>query len=403
MTVSTSLSLLALIVCCIQPVLAARIKLLDRMLGLDVVYIIHKTMGITAGTVAVLWPISLAVSRNDWGLLVGIGNPLPILIMDAGALLAIIIVLTSLLYRQIGFGYETWRKIHNVLALLVLIFVFTAGMFDSGGMENEIIKFLRTFFLLTSLSVYTYHKFLGPWQRRKHPFRVAEIQRETHNVWTLKLSPPDGYPVLTHIPGQFQFLTFYRGKGLPQEEHPFTISSSGADELHSSTIKESGDFTSTIGKTQIGDEIAVQAPFGRFSYVFYPDEQNIVFIAGGIGITPFMSMLRHMRITKAVKKVLLLYANNNEQDIVFRDELDEIAKGEKPELTVIHVLSKPDVAWKGKRGFINKEFIERSINGEVTDWAFYVCGPPPMMSAIISLVVSMGVSPVHIHSERFAL
>jgi predicted ferric reductase len=403
MTLSSSLSLIALIALCFQPVLAARIKWLDRMLGLDVVYIIHKTMGIMAGTVAALWPITLAVSRNDWGLLLGIGSPLPICFMDAGAILAIIIVLTALLYRQMGFGYETWRTIHNVLALLILILVFTSGMFDSGGTESEIIKFLRAFFLLIAVSAYAYHKILGPWQRQKHPFIVTEIKRENHNVWTLKLSPPEGYPGLSHIPGQFQFLTFYRERGLPQEEHPFTIASSGVDELHSSTIKESGDFTSTIGKTKIGDAIAVQAPFGRFSYVFHPDEQNIVFIAGGIGITPFISMLRHMRITKAVKKVLLLYANNNEQDIVFRDELDEVANGEKPQLTVIHVLSKPDMAWKGERGFINKELIESSINGEVKDWAFYVCGPPPMMTAIIGLIASLGVSPAHIHSERFAL
>ena len=97
--------------------LAARIKWLDRMLGLDIVYIIHKAMGITAGTVAVLWPISLAASRNDWLLLTGIGRPLPVLFMDASALLAIIIVLTTLLYRQFRLRYEMWRKIHNVLAL----------------------------------------------------------------------------------------------------------------------------------------------------------------------------------------------------------------------------------------------------------------------------------------------
>ena len=74
----------------------------------------------------------------------------------------------------------------------------------------------------------------------------------------------------------------------------------------------------------------VHAPFGRFSYLVHPEAKDLVFIAGGIGITPLMSNLRHMHDTGADRRVLLLYSNKSEADIVFKEELDGMAGGEKP-------------------------------------------------------------------------
>ena len=119
--------------------------------------------------------------------------------------------------------------------------------------------------------------------------------------------------------------------GLPVEEHHFTIASSPTEPaFHTSTIKASGDFTATIGQTSPGDLAIIQAPFGRFSYVLKPQALDLVFIAGGIGITPLMSNLRHMRDTQADRRVLLLYSNKTENDIVFREELAQIEAGTNP-------------------------------------------------------------------------
>jgi len=206
------------------------------------------------------------------------------------------------------------------------------------------------------------------------------------------------------LPGQFHFIKLYRGTGLPVEEHPFTISSSPTEDgFVSSTIKESGDFTATIGKTKPGDTAIIQGAYGRFSYVLHPEEQELVFIAGGVGITPLMSMLRHMRDTRTDKDVLLLYGNKTENDIVFRGELSEIEAGGYPHLKVVHILSQAGDEWRGETGFVDKEKIERLCNGGLGTKAFYVCGPPIMMDKVIRTLRTLGIPNRRIHHERFSL
>ena len=128
-----------------------------------------------------------------------------------------------------------------------------------------------------------------------------------------------------------------------------------------------------------------------------------MFIAGGIGITPLMSMLRYMWDTRADVDVLLLYGNRTERDIVFRAELEQIAQDKLPMLSVVHVLSEADDNWAGQTGYIDGDKIRRYCGGDLSSKAFYVCGPPPMMTAVIKMLRRLGVPTGSIHSERFSL
>ena len=204
--------------------------------------------------------------------------------------------------------------------------------------------------------------------------------------------------------GAIHFLTFQRAPHLPVEEHHWTISSSPtADGVLASTIKESGDFTASIGKTKVGDTALVYGPFGRFSYALHPEERDLVFIAGGIGITPLMSMLRHIRDTHAKVKVTLLYANKSERDIAFRDELAAMERAAGPGIKVVHVLNKPGDEWKGESGHLDGEKIKRHCGPELRGKAFYVCAPPGLMDQTIAFLRGAGVPPAQIHYERFSL
>jgi predicted ferric reductase len=206
-----------------------------------------------------------------------------------------------------------------------------------------------------------------------------------------------------YLPGQFQFVTFFRNRDLPVEEHHWTISSSPTERRYvSSTIKELGDFTSSIGKTKPRDTAAVHAPFGRFSYILHPNERDLVFIVGGIGITPLMSMLRHMRETQSENHVLLLYANKTEEDIVFRRELREIEAGGHPRLTTVHILSKASEKWQGETGYIDSEKIRRFC-GNPTEKTFYLCGPEALVDGVATFLRSEGVQDSHMHREIFSL
>ena len=288
------------------------------------------------------------------------------------------------------------------MAPALLVLVFLHSWFAGDDLKLPSMQVLWVFMLLLATWMFVYHKFLRPARLRSQAYRVEDVHQETENVWTVKLVPPEGRTIEDYLPGQFHFLTFFRGPGLPVEEHHWTISSSPAQkDFVSSTIKAVGDFTSTIGQTRPGDTAAVHGPFGRYSYRRHPEERDLVFLAGGIGITPLMAMLRHMQDTKDNRSIMLLYANRRENQILFRQELDQIAGGKYPDLTVVHVLSRPDGDWAGETGHVDRERIEKYCGRNLDQKVFYVCGPLQMAEGLIATLLKMGVSEKQVRREIF--
>jgi ferredoxin-NADP reductase len=137
--------------------------------------------------------------------------------------------------------------------------------------------------------------------------------------------------------------------------------------------------------------------------VLHPEERDFVFIAGGIGITPFMSMIRHMVAEGSQAPVLLLFANKTEEDIVFQQELEQLRREGRLPLEIVYILERPPAGWGGETGLITRRLIERHAGSRPSGKAFYVCGPPAMMDAVIPTLRRMGVPRRSLHSERFAL
>jgi predicted ferric reductase len=321
-----------------------------------------------------------------------------------GLVLLLVHTLISVYSNRVGLTFEQWRRIHYVLAPLIIVLVFVHSLEAGDDLKLAQVQVLWVILLAAAAAAYIYHKIIVPARLRRSPYRVVDVQPEAPKVWTVKLAPPEGEALYAYQPGQFHFITFNRGPNLPTEEHHWTISSSPTQKgFVTSTIKESGDFTSTIGLTKPGDTALVQGPFGRFSYTLYPKEKNFVFIVGGIGITPLMSMLRHMRDTKAEVDVMLLYANRTEKDIVFREELAAIEAGDAPRLKVVHILSEPEPGWNGETGYVDREKIARYLSSNMSENAFYVCGPPAMNTKVIETLLAMGVPYPRIHTEIFSL
>ena len=338
------------------------------------------------------------------GQVLGFSQPWYIWVGKAGLVLLLIHTLISVYSNRVGLTFEQWRRIHYVLAPLIIVLVFVHSMEAGDDLKLPQVQILWVILLAAAAAAYIYHKIIIPARLRRSPYRVVDVQPEAPKVWTVKLAPPEGEALYAYQPGQFHFITFNRGPNLPTEEHHWTISSSPTQKgFVSSTIKESGDFTATIGLTKPGDTALVQGPFGRFSYTLYPKEKDFVFIAGGIGMTPLMSMLRHMRDTKAEVDVMLLYANRTEKDIVFREELAAIEAGDAPRLKVVHILSAPEPGWNGETGYVDREKIARYLSDNMSEKAFYVCGPPAMNTKVIETLLAMGVPYPRIHTEIFSL
>lgn len=397
-------ALVAFVILALQVVLAARIKRIERPFGLDMIFGFHKAAALLAFSLLLLHFNLIAWGSGSWWLLTALDIDLPIW-LGRLALLALAINIVASLWRgRLRIEFESWRAGHNFLALSVLVLGFVHSYQVGGDLVPLAMRVYWMMVLLGAAGIYLSHKVVRPARLRRHQWTVAAVRQEGPRVWTIGLEPPAGERVYRYAPGQFHFITFRRGRGLPLEEHHWTISSSPTRAGLESTIKEVGDFTATIGLTTTGDRAEVDGPFGRFSYLMYPDEGDLLFICGGIGITPFLAMLRHMHDCDVRKKVLLLWSNKTEQDIVAREELETIAASGRPRLTIVHFLTRAGAAWKGERGRIGREAVAAYLGSEAgAKRGVYVCCPPPMFKSILPALHSLGISADRIHYDGFAL
>ncbi len=396
-------ALMAFAILALQFALAARLHWLERPFGLNLVFPFHRNMAILALLLLVSHPFLMAYGGGGWELLWG-DNTWYIWVGRLTLLTLLLNVTITLVSKPLKVSFETWRFGHNISGPAIVIMAFIHSWNASLDFTSTAMQVLWVFFLFQAVVLYWYHRFFLPAQLRRQPYRVVDVQQETHNVWTLKFAPPEGGTRFNFMPGQFQFVTLLRGRGLPEEEHHFTISSSPTEkDFHTSTIKASGDFTATIGETRPGDLAAIEAPFGRFSSVFYQGTRDFIYIAGGIGITPLMSNLRYMHAIKAEHRILLLYANRTEADIVFREELAYLEVQPKPELKVVHILSRPEGTWQGEKGHLDREAIVRLAGDRLGTATIFLCCPRPMLKNIWRLLQTVGVPEERISLEYFSL
>jgi predicted ferric reductase len=182
------------------------------------------------------------------------------------------------------------------------------------------------------------------------------------------------------------------------EKRPFTISSSPYDETLDFTIKLYGEFTNALSKLKKDEEVIVEGPFGNFT--IEDDEKNLVFIAGGVGVTPFISMIRERIHSRKRQKITLIYAAKTKEDIVFKEELDNI---KEEWFKKVYVLSQEKIEEEGYLdGRINREIIERFVDtNEIKNTIFYLCGPPQMVKDMKEILINIGIDKDNIKFEIF--
>ena len=388
----------------LQPLLAARFKWIERPVGLDRIFAFHRITGMTAAVFAVLHPVMLALGSKSFAILTSFDSPWQISIGRIALLVLLLFGAAAVFRAGLKIPFQLWFRMHNAVTPVIVGGVFIHSWFTAVRFMPLPLRIL--WFILLFVSLYSYLH-LTVYQRltaRKKSFSVSSVNPVTGNIWEIEMIPPKGSTLFRYLPGQFLFLTFLRGRGLPVEEHPFTISSSPSERDHIAVaVKESGDFTLSIGRTKPGDRAAILAPYGRFSYLLHRERKRLVFIAGGIGVTPLLSMLRYMAHLKTGKDTTLFYANRTEADIAFREELEAIAGSSSlPRLNLVHILSKPGEAWKGERGRVNCSLMKKHL-GSLDETGFYICGPPPMMDSIAAELLLNGVAGSDVHMEKFAL
>jgi len=234
------------------------------------------------------------------------------------------------------------------------------------------------------------------------PLRVVRIVKETPGVRTFRLASPDGNRLpFDYLAGQYLILTLQiAGKKVIRT---YTIASSPARPAFCElTIKreENGLASCHLHDTlREGDLLQVSAPAGRFTFDG-SQAAGIVLIAGGVGITPLMSILRCLTDQNWKGDIYFLYCAKTPQDIIFRQELDDLQR-RFPNLHLLVTLTRADgLEWAGRKGRITGELLTQAIPNLAARPVF-ICGPASMMEPTMQLLRQLGVPGDQIKSEAF--
>ncbi len=384
-------------------ILAARYQWITKPFGLDAVMLFHRRMAIM-GLVAIILHVVLLSSLNIH-LLTRLWLPWKLQLGRLAILLLLAQITVSIYRSRLRVEFERWRFSHRVLGLTLLAVAFVHGLLSSGAFAPWLLRIVVLMIVGAAFWSLVWSRVVRPVRLRAYRYEVREVQEITHAVWQVKLRPSPGGQSLQYSPGQFAFFHFQRSdSSLPSEEHAWTIASSPSEtEGLMLAIKELGDFTRTISRTLPGDAVTVHGPFGRFSHRLHPARDELVFIAAGIGITPFRSMMRWMADRAEDRRVLLLYANKCANDIPFFAELMEFSKSAGGNIRVVNVLSRPEEQWAGEKGHIDIDLIRKYCDQNLSGKSFWICGPGGFSSSLIASLRAAGVPPTKIHSEAFCL
>src|SRR5712692_251572 len=198
-----------------------------------------------------------------------------------------------------------------------------------------------------------------------------------------------------------QIVLLFPEEGNPNLRHAFSIASSPTEDLLilSTMIRAESPYKSRLNALKPGDAVSLMGPGGQFGLPEQPADQ-VVLLGGGIGITPFRSIIKYATDTKLPNKITLLYANRTPEDIVYKDDWKEY-EAQNPHLTIIQTITHPGeskIEWKGRVGRIDANLIREHV--ENLDKAlFYVCGPPSLVTDLTNILSGMGISGAQIRTE----
>lgn len=385
----------------LQFALTARFRRATAPFGMDIIYYFHRLAAI--GCVALVIG-HYAILRAHYPEALGALNPWEApWEMTAGrlSLLTFVgIIISSLWRKKLGIEYDRWRLWHGALAVVAVILaaahVIGVGYYTQAPWKRIVWCGYTGMWLL----LLGYIRIVKPWSLLRRPFRVTEIRAERGDSWTLTLEPI-GHEGLGFRPGQFAWLTL-GSNPFRAREHPFSFSGSADDSgTLRFTIKELGDFTRTIKNTQVGATAYVDGPHGVFTTDYHPRAPGFVFLAGGVGIAPIMSILRTLANRGDQRPLLLIFGNAAWERVLFREELEALRN--RLDLTLIHVIQKPPPDWQGVTGILSPDVIQEAIPEEARSGVFFLCGPKPMTDSVQRTLREMGVPLYRLHLELFEM
>lgn len=353
--------------------------------GQDKMYMTHRHTGTAAFLLIFVHVLTVPITTTGWRL----GNYLGV-IAFTGIVSIVLITLAPripFLNRLTGGDYEDWKKLKRwigIFFILAFIHSLTVDALDA----RIAITWVMIWFIIGTVS-YLYTEVFGGLFKKYIPYRVETVKHPNPSSTEVTMRAKK-QPIKKQRAGQFLFVRFPGDKEL-NESHPFTISSAPAEDVLRLTIKASGDFTRELfAKLKEGADAIIEGAYGMFDYKTGGPKQ--IWIAGGIGLTPFLSFVRDMD-GNLRHDVDLYYTVRHPEEAIFVHEL-EAAAAKNPRLKV-------HIRYSAKEGSLTIEDIVKNAGGDIRDYNVYLCGPLPMMQAFEKKFLALGLPKSNIHYEEF--
>ncbi|MEW6401117.1 MAG: ferredoxin reductase family protein [Chloroflexota bacterium] len=353
--------------------------------GLDKMYITHRHTG-TAGFLLIFAHVLIVpITTTGWLL----GNYLAV-IAFTGIVTIVLITLAPripFLSRLAGADYDDWKKLKRFIGIFFILAFFHS--LTVKALDAKIaITWVMIFFIIGTAS-YLYTEIFGGIFKKFLPYKVDAVKHPNPSSTEVTLRPKKT-PMKRHRAGQFLFVRFLQEKAL-NESHPFTISSAPHEDCLRLTIKASGNFTRDLfAKLKEGTDAVIEGPYGMFNYKLGSLGQ--IWVAGGIGITPFLSFVRDLQ-GDLNHDIDLFYTVRHPEEAVCVDEL-QAADAKNPRLNV-------HLRYSAKEGSLTVEAIVKKLGGDLTGRDIYLCGPLPMIQAFEKKFLELGVPKDRLRYEEF--
>ena len=353
--------------------------------GLDKMYMTHRHTGTAAFLLIFAHVLTVPITTTGWRL----GNYLAV-IAFTGIVTIVLITLSPripLLNRLTGSDYNDWKKIKRYIGIFFILGFFHSLTVDALDARIAI-TWVMAFFIIGTVS-YLYTEIFGGIFKKFLPYKVEAVKHPNNSSTEVTLRAKRE-PIKKHRSGQFLFVRFPGDKDL-NESHPFTISSAPVEDVLRLTIKASGDFTRELfAKLKEGTDAIIEGAYGMFNYKTGGPKQ--IWIAGGIGLTPFLSFVRDMD-GNLQHDVDLYYTVRHPEEALFVHEL-EAAAAKNPRLKV-------HIRYSAKEGSLTIDDIVKNAGGDVSDYDVYLCGPLPMIQAFEKKFLALGLPKNNIRYEEF--
>ncbi len=385
----TSLGFWGMIYFCLNFLLATRWYWVERLFnGLDKVYQLHAFVGKTTLTMVVLHMAILVLQAlPDLQLVTTYVVPGFDVSYTFGLLGMLLLTALVILTIWIKLAYQIWLETHKVMGIAYVL----------GGLHAIILQGDWYMVVLTVVGGYAwcYNLFL---YRHFGPRYRGRLTQHSLKVNVIELVISLERPMRVQ-PGQFVFISVEQSaQPIAREQHPFSISQIIGPQAIRISAKCLGDYTAALRHLAVHDQISVFGPYGSFGETYRASQGDMIWIAGGIGITPFLSMLQAEAASNAPvqRHIRLIWAVASSSDAVYHDEICQVQQAAPQVSYHLHVSSCDGrLSYERLVQLLGQQTVQQSV--------VFICGPLPMMHALRKQLLQSGKPRHAIVTEEFAL